>query len=148
MDQPMDKDFYVYFLCLIKFLTRGRPYLPPISSKKNLDDYVTERSALLLERFCPSYEAWLTKNPPWDGISEYEEAKVAIRAIVPVNNPGNVLKYGFIFLPFMLSLYRTGQVQSIYPTQDSGLRSAADRETYFASILAAQMRKREALKKD
>ena len=65
--------------------------MPPISSKKNLDDYVTERSALLLERFCPGYDAWLTKNPPWDGISEYEEAKVAIRAICPVNDPGERL---------------------------------------------------------
>ena len=76
---------------MIQFLTRGRPDLPPISSKKNLDDYVTERSALLLERFCPGYDAWLTKNPPWDGIPEYEEAKIAIRAIVPVNDPGERL---------------------------------------------------------
>ena len=30
-------------------------------------------------------------NPPWDGIPEYEEAKTAIRAIVPVNDPGERL---------------------------------------------------------
>ena len=76
---------------MIQFLTRGRPDLPSISSKKNLDDYVTDRSALLLERFCPGYDAWLTKNPPWDGIPEYEEAKIAIRAIIPVNDPGERL---------------------------------------------------------
>ena len=52
------------------------------------------------------------------------------------------------YLPFMVALYRTGDVQSIYPTQDSGPRSAEDRESSFASILAAQMRKRDALKKD
>ena len=112
-----------FFKQLILFLTRGRPDLPLISSKKNLDDYVTERSALLLERFCPGDDAWLTKNPPLDGIPEYKEAKIAIRPIVPVNTFAlwqSSSEYVFIFLL----------------------------ETYFASILAAQMRKKEASKKD
>ena len=42
---------FIFLKQLILFLTRGWPDLPLISSKKNLDDYVTERSALLLSAF-------------------------------------------------------------------------------------------------
>ena len=104
-----------------------------------------ERSALLLERFCPVYDAWLTKNPPWDGILEYEEAKMAIRAIVPVNDlrerlytVAKRLKYVLIFLPSMIYLTKLPRLNSS--------RSAEDRESYLASILAAQMRKNKSSK--
>ena len=79
-----------------------------------------ERSALLLELFCPGYDAWLTKNP-WDGIPEYEEAKMAIRAIVPVNDPRERL-YAVVcsYLPSINDLFdKTSQAQFIEISQGS-----------------------------
>ena len=78
---------------------------------------------------------------------------MAIRAIVPVNDPGErlcaVAKRFKVcsYLPSINDLFdKTSQAQFIHPIQDSGPRSAEDRESYFASILAAQMRKKKASK--
>ena len=68
-------------------LQRGKPSLPQLSSSKTLPDFVTERSILFLELFCPGYDQWLSKNPPWNGIPEYDEAEKIVRSIVPVNDP-------------------------------------------------------------
>ena len=68
-------------------LRRGKPSLPELSSKKGLSDYVTERSVLFLERFCPQYEEWLKENPPWDEIPAFQTAKTIVRGIVPINDP-------------------------------------------------------------
>ena len=64
-------------------LNRGRPSLPEISSKNELQDFVTERSILFLERFCPNYAKWLTQNAPWDHIPEFHQDKelVALWAV-------------------------------------------------------------------
>ena len=70
---------------------RGRPELPKLSSKQTLPDFVTSRSALLLERFTPNYDVWLTKRAPWDEEPEYQHAKEIIRAIVPTNDPAERL---------------------------------------------------------
>ena len=72
-------------------LRRGKPTLPELSSSKDLSDYVTERSVLFLERFCPKYETWLRENPPWDEISEFQTAKQIVNAIVPINDPAERL---------------------------------------------------------
>ena len=72
-------------------LSKGKPPLPKLTSTKKLSDYVSPRSIIFLERFTPNYEKWLTTNPPWDQISEYQEAKAIVRAIVPVNDPAERL---------------------------------------------------------
>ena len=56
-------------------------------------------------------------------------------------------EYVFIFLLLMLN-FEKNHAQSTHPTQDLGPRSLANCETYFASILAAQMRKKEDSKKN
>ena len=71
--------------------SRGRPELPQLSSKHTLLDFVTPRSALLLERFAPNYDAWLTKRAPWDEEPEFQHAKEIIRAIVSTNDPAERL---------------------------------------------------------
>ena len=68
-------------------LNRGRPSLPEISSKNELQDFVTERSILFLERFCPNYAKWLTQNAPWDHIPEIQQDKELVDAIQTVNDP-------------------------------------------------------------
>ena len=68
-------------------LNRGRPLLPEISSKNELQDFVTERSILFLERFCPNYGKWLTQNAPWDHIPEFQQDKELVDSIQTVNDP-------------------------------------------------------------
>ena len=68
-------------------LRRGKPSLPELSSKKELADYVSERSVLFLERFCPQYEEWLRENPPWDEIPAFQAAKAIVRGVIPINDP-------------------------------------------------------------
>ena len=72
-------------------LPKGKPPLPEITSFKELPDFVTDRSILFFERFCPGYETWMEANLPWDGIPEYEMAKALVRSIVPVNDPAERL---------------------------------------------------------
>ena len=68
-------------------LNRGKPSLPEISSKNELQDFVTERSILFLERFCPNYAKWLPTNAPWDHIPEFQQDKELVDAIQTVNDP-------------------------------------------------------------
>ena len=87
--------------------SRGRPNLPELSSKKTILDYVTSRSSLLLERFTPGYDAWLTKSAPWDEYPEYQKAKEVIRAIVPTNDPAERMcatakRYKVYFITFLV----------------------------------------------
>ena len=70
---------------------RGKPPLPEITSSNTLLDFVTPRSIIFLARFCPNPESWLRKNPPWDHIPEYAEAKEIVRGIMPVNDPAERL---------------------------------------------------------
>ena len=66
--------------------TRGKPKLPKIIQNSSLHDYVSEKSAIFPERFCPGYDVWLTQNAPWDGLKEYQDAKKVICAISPIND--------------------------------------------------------------
>ena len=68
-------------------LNRGWPLLPEITSKKELQDFVTERSILFFERFCPNYGKWLPMNAPWDHIPEFQQDKELVYAIQTVNEP-------------------------------------------------------------
>ena len=72
-------------------LSRGKPPLPTFTSSNSLVDFVSPRSIVLFVRMCPGFKAWLTKNPPWDGIPEFEVAKAAIKAICPINDPAERL---------------------------------------------------------
>ena len=52
----------------------------------SLEDFVTSRSVVFFARFCPNADVWLTKNPPWDGIEEFEVARSIVGGMAPVND--------------------------------------------------------------
>ena len=89
-------------------LVRGKPPLPSFTSSSKLVDFVSPRSIIFFIHFCPNFMVWLTKNPPWNGIFEFEEAKAIVRGMTPVNDPAErlcatakrykVIRISFVYL--------------------------------------------------